>query len=416
MAFSLNTELLKHQAQTLQFALDKKYIFDLSSPGTGKTLSALATICSVKKKAAVVCPPHLVNNWLSEVVKHTSLVATPHFLKFNPDTEVFIIPYTQVSKASEIFDNVDIVVLDEVHYIKSLDSQRSKNVHLALYKNVPEYLIMMTGTILKNRIPEIYSPLILLGLGKDVFPKILEHYRSYYTFCCRFTNLKQTQYGANFSGSKNVEELRTFLLPYSIKHKEDVLDLPELSEINVVVDYKDDPELLKAFNEFTGASVGANIVAKTKSAEAKAVFTSNYVMSLLDQDSGPVVVFSDHRKSISIIELELSKKRVRSITGETSMDKRSEYVKMLNNGQLDCLICSIGSSSSGITLTGASKLVFNDVPFVPGDMEQAKKRIHRLSQTKPCQIVYIVGSTVDAKIIKMLNSKTKTINKVLGGI
>ena len=98
------------------------------------------------------------------------------------------------------------------------------------------------------------------------------------------------------------------------------------------------------------------------------------------------------------------------------MPKREEYIKMLNSGQLDALICSIGSSSSGITLTGANRLIFNDVPFVPGDLEQAKKRIHRLTQTKTCQIVYIVGSSVDEYIINMLNSKNRVISKVLKGI
>lgn len=416
MAFSLKSNLLPHQVQTNKFALEKKYYFDLSTPGTGKSLSALSVICSVGKKALVMCPPHLVNNWLAECSKHTNLKASPHFLKFNPEFDVFIIPYTQLAKAEEVFKNVSIVVSDECHYLKSLDSQRTKNAHSMLYKYPPEYLIMMTGTILKNRVTEIFSPLILLGLAPHVQPKIIDKYRSFYVFCNRFTNVKNTPFGASYSGSKNVEELRTYIVPYAIKHKEDVLNLPELSESKVIVSYKDDPELEKAFNEFTGASVGVNITAKAKSAESKSVFTANYVLGLLDQDCGPIVIFSDHRKSIATMELELSNKRVRSITGETSMGHRSDYVNMLNNGQLDVLICSVGSSSSGITLTGSSVLVFNDLPFVPGDLQQAKKRIHRLSQTKPCRIVYVVGSTSDEKIINMLNSKTRTIEKVLKGI
>ncbi len=413
----LKTELLEHQVRTRQFVLDKKFVFDLSTPGTGKSLSALSVICEVKKKAMVVCPPHLVNNWLYEIEKHTTLRGCPHFARFTEDKDVFVISYTRVEKAEDIFKNVDVVVLDEVHYIKNLEAKRTRAVHAALYKNTPDYLIMMTGTILKNRIPEIYSPLILLGLGSKVTPKILEHYRSYYLFCCRFTNVKQTQWGTSFSGSKNIEELRAFIKPYAIKHSDEVLNLPEMTESSIVVSYQDNPELRAAFDEFNnGISSGTNIQAKAKSAEFKAPFTANYVLSLIEQDCGPIVVFSDHRKSISIIELELSSKRVRSITGETNMDKRTEYIKMLNTGQLDALICSIGSSSSGITLTGANKIVFNDIPFVPGDLDQAKKRIHRVSQTRPCQIIYVIGSKPDEDIINMINGKNRTINKVLGGI
>ncbi len=413
---SVITKLLPHQEATRVFALTKKYIFDLSIPGSGKSLSALSIIDSVGGKAIVVCPPHLVNNWIHEANTHTTLKACPHYLRYSPEYDIFIIPYTRLDKAGEMFKHVKTVIIDECHYASNLEAKRTRNLHQILYANVPEYLIMMSGTVLRNRIPEIYSPLILLGLGEKVYPKILEHYKSYYTFCCRFTNLKQTQYGAQFSGSKNVEELRCFIKPYSIKHGEEVLNLPELSENSVVVSYNDDPALQKAFEEFQGKGVGANITAKAKSAEAKAPFTANFVSSLIDQDAGPVVIFSDHRKSIAQIELDLSKKRVRSITGETSMDRRTEYVKMLNSGQLDVLICSVGSSSSGITLTGANRMVFNDIPFVPGDLEQAKKRIHRVSQTRACQITFIVGSKVDEHIINMINSKTKTINKVLQGV
>lgn len=413
----LKTKLLKHQEQTVKFALDKKFIFDLSCPGSGKSLSALAVIDAVGKKALIICPPHLVSNWLHEIEKHTDLRGCPHYKKFTDEKDVYVVAYTRISEAEDIFKNVKMVFIDECHYLKSLESKRTQAVHNMLYKYVPEYLVMMTGTILKNRVPEIYSPLILLGLGKHVYPKILDHYKSYYVFCCRFTNVKHNGYGTVFSGSKNIEELRTFIKPYAIKHGDEVLNLPEMTETKVVVSYKDDPELMKAFNEFNGGvASGTNISAKAKSAEFKAPFTASYVSSLIDQDCGPVVVFSDHRKSIAIIELELSKRRVRSITGETPMERRAEYVKMLNSGQLDALICSIGSSSSGLTLTGANRMVFNDLCFTPGDLEQAKKRIHRVSQTKPCQLTFVVGSKADDDIINMLNGKTKTINKVLGGI
>ncbi len=412
----LKTDLLPHQITTKEFVLSKKYIFDLSVPGSGKTLSSLAAIVATKSKAIIVCPPHLINNWLSEIEKHTSLRGCPHYLKFNTEFDVYVVPYTKVDKAEDIFKNVTFAVLDEVHYLKSMDSKRTRNTHEMLYKYPPEYLTMLTGTVLKNRVSELFSPLILLGLGKSTYPKILDRYPSFYLFCCRFTNVKNTPFGTQFSGSKNVEELRTYLLPYSIKHKEDVLNLPELSETKVIVEYKDDPELMKAFEAFQDKGVGANIVAKTKSAEAVAPFTAEFVASLIDQDAGPIIVFSDHRKPIEIIELELSKKRVRSITGDTPMERRAEYIKMLNSGQLDALLCSIGAASSGYTMTGAATIVLNDPPFVPGDLDQLKKRVHRISQTRPCRLIYIVGSSVTGRIIDMLNSKIRTINKVMRGL
>jgi SWI/SNF-related matrix-associated actin-dependent regulator of chromatin subfamily A3 len=86
---------------------------------------------------------------------------------------------------------------------------------------------------------------------------------------------------------------------------------------------------------------------------------------------------------------------------------------MLNNGQLDVLLCSIGAASTGFNLTASNILVFNDPSWVSTDMEQAKKRIHRIGTTKPCRIVNVVGSPTDEYIYNMLAKKDKVINKVI---
>lgn len=133
----------------------------------------------------------------------------------------------------------------------------------------------------------------------------------------------------------------------------------------------------------------------------------------LMMDLKPVVVFSDHVKPVEMMELELSRYRVRKITGEVSSDKRQDAVDLLNNGQLDVLICTIGSASTGFNLTASSLLIFNDPSWVSTDMEQAKKRIHRIGAKKPCRIINVIGSKTDEHIYQMLAKKDKVINKVI---
>jgi SNF2 family DNA or RNA helicase len=217
----------------------------------------------------------------------------------------------------------------------------------------------------------------------------------------------------SYTGMKNVEELRTFIKPYSIKHTADVLDLPELSESSVVVSYNDNPELAKAFASFTGSKFSAEITVKVQSAVAKANFTANYVSEALGQEEGPIVVFSDHRKPLDIMELELSSFRVKQITGDTPMTKRTEYIDMFNNGQLDVLLGTFGAMSTGINLTGSNLMVFNDLPWEVASLEQAKKRSHRLGQKRPCRIIHIIGSSVDDLILKSLTAKIKVISEVM---
>ena len=380
--------------------------------GTGKSLSALAAIIQTKEKAVIVCPPFLVENWLNEISKHTTLKGSPHFLKYSSDSDIFVVPYTQLDKSEDIFRNVRFVVADESQYLKNLEAKRTQRFHYLFYKYTPAYFMALSGTPLKNRIPEIYS-MLLLWDRFGVKPAITEKYKSFYTFCCRFTNVVQGKYGMSYGGMKNVEELRTYIKPNSIKHEASVLDLPELNESNVIVAYKNNPKLHEAFLQFSGSRFSAEITVKVESATAKAVFTSNYVSEAIDSGEGPIVVFSDHRKPIEIMELELSKIRVRSITGETPMDKRQGYVDMFNKGQLDLLLCTFGAASTGINLTSSNLMVINDLPWEVASLEQAKKRSHRIGQTRPCRIVHVIGSSVDELILKTLNAKMKVISEVM---
>jgi SNF2 family DNA or RNA helicase len=408
----LKTKLLCHQQQTVDLLLEKKCIGDFSTMGTGKSLSALASIIRTGEKAIIVCPPFLTENWLNEISKHTTLKGSPHFLKYSPDPDIFVVPYTQLDKSEDIFKHTSFIVADESQYLKNLDAKRTQKFHSMFYKYPPRYFMALSGTPLKNRIPEIYS-MLLLWDKFGVKPAITEKYKSFYTFCCRFTNVVQGRFGMVYGGMKNVEELRAYIRPNSINHKASVLDLPELSETNVVVSYKENVELERAFNEFTGAKFSAEITVKVQSATAKAAFTGNYVSEAIDAGEGPVVVFSDHRKPISMLELELSKYRVRSITGETPMPKRQEFVDMLNNNQLDVLLCTYGAASTGINLTASNLMVLNDSPWTVSDLEQAKKRSHRIGQKRPCRIVHVIGSSVDDLILKTLEAKMRVISEVI---
>jgi SNF2 family DNA or RNA helicase len=95
------------------------------------------------------------------------------------------------------------------------------------------------------------------------------------------------------------------------------------------------------------------------------------------------------------------------------MDKRQGYVDMFNKGQLDVLLCTFGAASTGINLTSSNLMVINDLPWEVASLEQAKKRSHRIGQTRPCRIVHVIGSSVDELILKTLNAKMKVISEVM---
>ena len=403
-----DTELKPHQKRYVEVQLQKKCLGNFDRPGTGKTLEILAAICEVGKKALVIVPPHLANNWHGEVEKFTQL--TIH-------EDIVICPYTMLHKRYKSLAEFGFVALDEAHYIKNLQAQRTQLVHSMLYDNTPEYFAYATGTPIMNRIPEIYSFLVTMAYHKHVTPNIVDKYPTHYQFCQRFCNVTEARFGGRsvmqYSGMKNVEELKEYIKPWTISRNYSETEGMETQMVRA--NYKEDSELEKAWQAFTeGAELSPT--AKRGSAVAKAHFTAEYVKTELEGNNSPLVVFSDHPDAVHLIEREVSEvARVASIVGGMAMSKRTEIVDKFQRGQLDVIVLTTGSSATGITLTKASTVIFNDVPWQPEELHQARKRIDRIGQTKQTRAVYIVGSKIDERIIKSLMAKKKVINTIEEG-
>jgi len=412
MAFKLkkSTELLEHQKTGVEFLLEKRSTGLFDEPGLGKSLEILAAICEVKKPALVVCPPTLQENWKHEITKFTELKL---------DKDISIVPYTMLGKKVTEFSNFGFVAFDEATALKNLDAKRTQKSHYYMQENLPEFFTWATGTPIKNRIPEIYSFLVMLAYYEHVTPNIMVKYPTYYQFCMRFCNVSATPYGSGmkFTGMKNVEELKEYLKPWTIRRlAKDTIKTPDMLNQTIIASYKKDPELAKAYAEFeAGSGCGDNVTAKRDSAISKANFTAEYVESQLEAEMGPVVVFSDHPGAIKIIEGLLKETRkVAAIYQETKMDKRNLIVEEFQAGKYDVILLTIGIGKEGYTLTKSNLVVFNDICWVPEDLNQARKRIDRLSQLRETRCVYIAGSEVDETLIRAITSKRKIIKAVVG--
>lgn len=66
----------------------------------------------------------------------------------------------------------------------------------------------------------------------------------------------------------------------------------------------------------------------------------------------------------------------------------------------------IAAAGLGLTLTATSTMVFYSLDYSMSNFEQAKARIHRVSQTESCLYIYLVArDTVDMKILQALRQK-----------
>lgn len=392
------TTLLPYQEEGVSFIHDKKHCIIGDEPGLGKTVQALKACYDRGFKTLIICPAYLRLNWISEIAK------------FCPYLE-----YQVVSYSTKILPTgFDALIVDESSYIKNIKAQRTLNVHRYAHKHTLQYIILLNGSPIKNRVEELYSQIIL------VYPKLINSYPSIWSFLNRFSNRTVKKYGSQeyikYEGHRNIDELKAILQHCMIRRKADsVLDLPKINQKKVVVSYAEDKRLQQAWNEYLAGKGHKDGTAKKDSAIRKAGFTAQYVLDLISSGTYPVVVFSCHPDAVEDIFDELAEKhiRVRKVVGSTPMDQRSDIVKELQEGNLEVVVASLTAFNTGWTGTKASNMVFNDVHWVPEDNLQAAKRIHRIGQEMPVFYHFIVGSKVDEHIIDTNMGKKQLINAVM---
>lgn len=422
----LNTDIEFHdyQIEGANFALSNYYTINADEMGLGKSLQALRAIVVSGKQALIIAPTYLVWNWKAECEKF--VVGSVHL--YSPKTKVpsnydiIIASYTQLKYLADIFPMVQFVVADEFHYCKNHDTERTKLLLSNLTKTKPEYFLGLTGTPIKNRIPELHSLLVILAISDKVTNKITTKFKSFYLFCYHFTNPRQVNVGSRvivkYEGQKNIEELKGFLVNRLIRRKaEDVLNLPDIITNEVEVQYAESPELQRCWEEFTKKGIVAESSIKAANARVKSRFTSDYVLGLIESGCERIVVFTEHVSAATEIFNYVGKgSEVHIITGQHSMRHRQEAIERFESsdgGGSRVLVATIGSCSTGVNLVAANHLVFNDISWVPGDNHQALKRIHRIGQTKTCFITYIVGSTIDKSITRTIINKMKIIERIV---
>lgn len=407
--------LKKHQKEGIKYLLENKYAVLADGMGLGKTLQAIEVVKRTGFKAVIVCPAMLRQTWANELVKFSDLKPSIFYspTKYE-EGNVAIISYASAYKFEDLFIQADIVICDEAHFLKNLSAKRTEVAHTFIKRHRPEYLLMLTGTAIKNRVPEIYSLLVLCGYGSHFTGRlnITDKYPNYWSFCRRFCNVSEFNIKGRtitkFEGHRNVDELKTYLEGCYIRRRaSEVLDLPPIVRKDIVIDNNHiDHELLQAWNE----GKKAYATKKLNSAKIKVKHTVKYVKDLLEQGEGPILIFSDH---VWPAEELASSLKGKAITGDTPMKKRDEIVEKFQEGKIQVLAATIGSLSVGVTLTRASNIVFNDLPWVPGDLAQCEKRIHRIGQTKHCTIHRIFWGKVDVKIGKELDKKIETLVEIL---
>lgn len=416
--------LKEYQVRAISYGLANPYSILALNPGLGKTRVSIEIREKLKSNCLVICPSYLISNWVKELrlwaPPGTQITAIRSGKDIYPvcDTDYLLVSYDLAQKAEHFFEWADMVVLDEAHNIKSMKAKRTEFIHKNIFENSLKRVHLLTGTPIKNRVQEFYSLISLCFYNPSVADsQFLETYPSEIDFADHFSYREEYTMEINnrfitvlkWNGLKNVDELRTHLKGRYLRIKADELNLPPVMYKSMLISETPDLALRDAFNtHFLNDGAGSvNPTAKAQAALKKVPFTVKYAKDLLEE-AECVLIYSDHVEASEAIAREFG---VRALNGTVNAATRTGLAKQFQAGEGKVLVATIKALSEGIDLTRSSHVIFNDLPWVPGDLKQVIYRIQRLGQKSHCTVHRILGSPQDEEIMYALEKKSQVIEK-----
>jgi SWI/SNF-related matrix-associated actin-dependent regulator 1 of chromatin subfamily A len=422
---------LEHQKEAIQKLVENKKFILADDMGLGKTTSTIiAALETGAKKIMIICPATLKINWKREIENYTDRsIFIAEGKQFSSDSDFVIINYDIIKNFHDaknkeeskiLMSKFDLVIVDEAHYIKNAQAQRTKLIN-DIVKNV-DRLWLLTGTPMTSR------PIDYFNLLSLVDSPVAKNWLAYVVRYCSGYQFKVGNRKVwNVMGSSNLEELRDRTSNTILRRlKENVLDLPEkiITPVylrlkskeyeNVMGEYYDwydkNPEESKSLTvQFTKLTKVRQIIANEKVKE-----TIEIAENIIEQGK-KVIIFCNFTESLNIIKEHFGKTAVK-LDGSMSQKERQLSVdEFQNNEKVKVFVGNVKAAGTGITLTAAEVVIFNDLSFLPSDMAQAEDRAYRYGQKNNVLVYYpLFDNTIEGIIYDIINAKKQVIATVMG--
>jgi SNF2 family DNA or RNA helicase len=145
------------------------------------------------------------------------------------------------------------------------------------------------------------------------------------------------------------------------------------------------------------------------------------LMEILEEVEGKAVIWAHYRYDIKKIVEAISKKygenSVVTYYGDTSTDDRQKAITKIQDkdSSVRFIVGTPQTGGYGITLTGASTMIYYSNGYDLEKRQQSEARIDRIGQEKPMTYIDIIAEgTVDDKIVQSLRKKVNIATEVMG--
>ena len=470
MNYKFKTKPYAHQLKALEMSWSKEVFAYFMEMGTGKSKVLLDNVAMLFDKGKInsvliVAPKGVYKNWHdSEIPEHLpehidrnvvlwkSLVTRQQKLKcdslFDHDftkLQILLMNVEALSTKKGLnfarqFLNVKraLFAVDESTTIKNPSAKRTKNI-LSL-STLSKYRRILTGS------PVTKSPLDLYTQCHFLDPYLLD-FTSYYAFRNRYAEMRT----ANFSGRsvqvvagyKNLAELSNQIKPFSYRVlKDDCLDLPPKTYMKRVIQLT--PEQKRVYQEMKTSALAMlngkmvttmNVI--TQLMRLQQITCGHFkadddsiqniknnriteLMDVLEEVEGKAIIWAHWRHDIDTIVESIEEQYPGSVVtyyGDTSTEDRQKAIKKIQDpeSKVRFLVGTPQTGGYGITLTGASTMIYYSNGYDLEKRQQSEARIDRIGQKKPMTYIDIIAEdTVDEKIVKSLRKKVNIATEIMG--
>lgn len=460
-------ELMPHQARFIEGARQGHRRFLLADePGLGKTAQSVlaASVAGAYPLLAVV--PNVVKmNWAREVERWTphrrATVIHGDGDSVDAFADVIVVNYDVLDRHMAWLSTMGFrgMVVDEAHFIKNLQSQRSRNV-LALAdrirRNTPggdPLLLALTGTPLINDVDDFRAIWQFLGWieGDRPSPELLGRLEEtgltpadpgFYAEARRIVidlgivRRRKVDVAADLP-EKRIADLPVELddeLGRSIRAAERELGnrlanrfraLVESRKLRVGdLDELDRDQFIRAvalseLEESKSAKSSENVFTMVRRiGQAKAGLAADYAAQLA-RSAGKVVFFAKHIDVMDQAEAAFAARELRtvSIRGDQNAIARQHAIDAFNTDpDVSIAVCSLTAAGVGVNLQSASNVVLAELSWTAAEQTQAIDRVHRIGQDEPVTAWRIIAAhTIDARIAELIDQKQGLALRALDG-
>ena len=467
MHYKYKSKPFAHQKKALEMSWDKEVFAYFMEMGTGKSKVLIDNIAMLYNAgkingALIVAPKGVYKNWFDQEIPNHMPDYIPKKVglwRTNPNAIDLKPMFSTGAELHILLMNVEafstkkglqfahkflsshncLMGVDESTTIKNPAAKRTKNI-LSL-RTLAKYRRILTGS------PVTKSPLDLFSQCNFLDPWLLDQ-SSYYSFRTRYAICRKIQVNGRqveiVVGYRNLGELSDKIKPFSDRVlKDDCLDLPEKTYLKRTIDLSD--EQRKVYNQMKKEAIavlnGKMVSTATVITQLMRLhqitcghFTANdgtvqeiknnripQLMDILEEVEGKAVIWAHYRYDIEKIVEAISKKygpnSVVTYYGDTTTDERAVAIKKIQDPEspIRFIVGTPQTGGYGITLTGASTMIYYSNGYDLEKRQQSEARIDRIGQEKPMTYIDIMAEdTVDTKIVKSLRQKVNIATEIMG--